>query len=359
MEPEHDFIKQVYFNYKNTIKYVYEDYKYRILFLGGVSTGKSSIINSLIGYNLDLLPKSSDHCTKIILIIQYINNQDDIALYTTKFDKHNEYSSFYFFSKENLITKGKENVKIKINELNNNAENSKEIPYFILQTPIEFLDNNIMDKAKKEEVEFIDLPGINSENEILEDEFLSNLIKYSELFLFINDKNIIQEENKVIIKKFFYIILREKIIFNLNSILFIVNQIDLIPEIKNKDILTKIMEEFSEEINNLYQEITRNDWNNYLKYSKIVQKEEKIRCTYFSSEYFKLYNKIMNNEEMIKSIIENYDTKVKTILKNLKKEYYKLLENKKDYNSSLIQNYNANLKGFLVALSKIILMTGK
>ena len=67
------------------------------MFLGGISTGKSSIINSLIGYNLDLLPKSSDHCTKIILIIQYINNQDNIALYKTKFDKHNEYSSFYFF----------------------------------------------------------------------------------------------------------------------------------------------------------------------------------------------------------------------------------------------------------------------
>ena len=119
------------------------------MFLGGISTGKSSIINSLIGYNLDLLPKSSVHCTKIILIIQYINNQDNIALYKTKFDQHNEYSSFYFFSKENLITKGKENVKIKLNELNNNAENLKEIPYYILQTPIEFLDNNIPNMSKK------------------------------------------------------------------------------------------------------------------------------------------------------------------------------------------------------------------
>ena len=353
IEPEHDFIKKIYNNYQNTIKYVYEEYKYRIMFIGGISAGKSSIINSLIGYNLDLLPKSSDHCTKIIIIIQYTNNQDNIALYKTKFDKHNEYSSFYFFSKENLITKGIENVRIKLNELNNNIEDLKEIPYYILQTPIEFLDNNISDMNKREEIEFIDLPGINSENELLENEFLSKLIKYSELFLFINDKNTIQQDNKEIIKKFFFIILNEKIIFNLNSILFIVNQIDLIPEIKNKEILNKIIEEFSKEINNLYQEITRNDWNNYLKYSKIVKKEEKIRCTFFSSHDFKSYKKRMDCEEMIKSIINEYNTKeIKVIMKKLKKDYLNIMESKKDYNPSLIKDFDKNLKKFCGILSK-------
>jgi len=353
IEPEHEFIKKIYNNYQNTVKCIYEEYKYRIMFIGGISTGKSSIINSLIGYNLDLLPKSSDHCTKIILIIQYINNQDNIALYKTKFDKHNEYSSFYFFSKEEEITKGKENVKTKLNELNNNTENLKEIPYYILQTPIEFLDNNISDKKKREEIEFIDLPGINSENELLEKEFLSKLIKYSELFLFVNDKNIVQEDNKEIIKKFFYIILSEKIIFDLNSILFIVNQIDLIPEIKNKENLNKIMEEFSIEINDLYHEITKNDWNNYLKYSKIVKKEEKIRCTYFSSHDFKLYKKRMDYEEMIKTIIKDYNTKeIKEIMRILKKDYLSILENKKEYNSNLIKDFDTNLNNFRRVLSK-------
>ena len=352
IEPEHDYIKQMYNNYQNAMRYIYEDYKYRIMLIGGVSSGKSSIINSLIGYNLDLLPKSSDHCTKIILIIQYINNEDNIALYKTKFDKHNEYSSFYFFSKENLITKGKENVKIKLNELNT-TENLKEIPYYILQTPIEFLDNNISDINKKHKIEFIDLPGINSENELLENEFLSNLIKYSELFLFINDKNIIEEENKEIIIKFFYIILTEKMTFDLNSILFVVNQIDLIPEIGNKENLNKIMEEFSEEINNLYREITRNDWNNYLKYSKILKKEEKIECTYFSSAYFKFYKKTMNYEEMIKSIIKDHDTKsIKAIMKYLKKDYLNLLENKKEYNPSLIKDFDSNIESFREVMSK-------
>ena len=101
------------------------------------------------------------------------------------------------------------------------------------------------------------MPGINTQNEILEKEFLSNLIKYSELFLFINDKNIIQEENKEIIEKFFSVILRDKSTFNLNSMLFIVNKIDLISEIKNKDSQNNVMKEFSDEINNLFQEIIK------------------------------------------------------------------------------------------------------
>jgi len=353
IEPNHEFIKKIYNNYNQTVNYIYNQYKFRIMFIGGISSGKSSIINSLIGYNLDLLPKSSDHCTKIILIIQYINTQDNIALYDTKFYKHNDYSSFYFFSKGNLITKGKENVRIKLNELNNNTENLKEIPYYILQTPIEFLDDNISDNYKKEKIEFIDSPGINSENELLENEFLSKLIKYTELFLFINDKNTIQEENKEIIKKFFLTILKEKIIFNLNSILFIVNQIDLIPEIKNKDILNKILVDFSKEINNLYQKITMNDWKNYLKYSNISEKTEKIRCTYFSSEDFKSYKERMDYEEMIKSIIKEYKIKkIKIIMKKLKKDYLNFLEIKKDYEQAEIKDFNTNLQNFKRVLYK-------
>ena len=120
--------------------------------------------------------------------------------------KHNDYSGFYYFLKEekNLYAKGIENVKKKLNELNQNSKN--EIPYFILQTPIEFLDNNIPDLKSKSQIEFVDLPGLNSDEEI-DDNFLSNLINFTEYFLFINDKNVIQEENKELIEKFFLRIL--------------------------------------------------------------------------------------------------------------------------------------------------------
>ena len=358
LEPEHEFIKNIYENFRNTKKYIEEDYKYRIALLGGISTGKSSIINSLIGYDLNLIPKSSSHCTKIILIIQYTQSQDNIALYKTQFDKHNDYSGFYYFLKEekNLYAKGIENVKKKLNELNQNSKN--EIPYFILQTPIEFLDNNIPDLKSKSQIEFVDLPGLNSDEEI-DDNFLSNLINFTEYFLFINDKNVIQEENKELIEKFFLKILSEKSAFNLNSIMFIMNQIDDMPEIKNnKKNITDIVKDFSKEINDIYKKITSSEWNNYLKYSEIVQKDQDLLCTYFSNKYYnenikkkKKYIALFNNpKELIKDFIEKYNLKVckpeemiENILVLLKKNYYKILNNKKDFNPNNFTNIDSDL----------------
>ena len=354
LEPEHEFIENMYDNFKNSLKYIYDDYKYRILFLGGRASGKTSIINSFIGYNLDLIPLSQEWFTKIILIIRYTYSLNDIALYQTSFNEHNENSSFYYFKKENLIVKGKEKIKNKLIELNKEAENMNEIRSFILETPIEFLNDYIENDYKKEQIEFIDLPGINTQNEILEKEFLSNLIKYSELFLFVNDKNIIQEENKEIIDKFFSSIIRDKSTFNLNSILFIVNKIDLISEIKNKETQNKIIQEFSDEINNLFQEVIAKNWNNYLNLRKIAKTEEKISCTFFSSQKYKTFKRRIDCEEMIISILKDYKGKnFKIILKQVKQNYSTFVENKNEImNSNQIPIDDTILKKFLAIFIK-------
>ena len=357
LEPEHEFIKNIYDNFLKAKKYILEDYKYRIAFLGGISTGKSSIINSLIGYDLNLIPKSSSHCTKIVLIIQYTQSQDNISLYKTQFDKFNDYSGFYYFLKEekNLYAKGIENVKNKLNELNKNNEN--EFPYFILQTPIEFLDNYIKDLKIKSQIEFVDLPGINTDEEI-DDNFLSNLFNFTEFFLFINDKNVIQQENKELIEKFFIRILSEKA-FNLNNIMFVMNQIDGIPEIinSNKNI-NDIVKDFSKEINDVYKQIKSFEWNSYLKFSEIIQKDQDLLCTYFSNTFYnenlkkkKKYKTLFNNpKELIREFIDKYNLKnykpeemLEKILALLKKNYFKIITNKNDFNPDIIINIDSDL----------------
>ena len=360
LEPEHEFIKNINDNFLKTKKFILEDYKYRISFLGGISTGKSSIINSLIGYDLNLIPKSSSHCTKIILIIQYTQSQDNIALYKTKFDKHNDYSKFYYFLKEekNIYAKGIENVKNKLNDLNKNNEINSSSLYYILQTPIEFLDDYIQDLKSKSQIEFIDLPGINTDEEI-DDNFISNLINYTDFFLFINDKNVIQQENKELIEKFFLRILSEKTIFNLNSIMFVMNQIDEMPEIKNKNKnINDIIKEFSKEINDIYKNITNFEWNNYLKYSEIVQKEQDFLFTYFSNKYYnenlekkKKNKKYFNNpKELIKYFIDKYHLQnykpkemIGKLLILLNKNYFKILTNNKDFNPDSFTNIDSEL----------------
>ena len=355
LEPDHDFIKQIYKDYENTVKYIKDEYKFRITFFGGISTGKSSMINSLIGYDLNLIPKSSDHCTKIILIIQYIDNFDNISVYKANFGNHNEYSLYSFFKQEEKIAEGKNEVIKKLNELNNNSNNSGEIPYYILKTPIEFLDDHIKDIKRRQKIELIDLPGLNSESEELENGFLNNLMGISDFFIFVNDKNVIQEENKEIISKFFLILLKEKVIFDLNSIMFVVNQIDLIGIQKKEDIY-KIIQDFSEEINDIYKKIVTNDWNNYIKYKKIVKNDNKLLCTYFSKTYYlenkskkKNFQKCFNYETLLNSIIIDYDLKesnnmLKGILRYLKKDYLNLLQNKKDYSIEKIEFDDSDLK---------------
>jgi N-terminal acetyltransferase B complex non-catalytic subunit len=355
IEPNHEYINKIYSNYLSVKNYIQKDYKYRISLLGGISTGKSSIINSLIGYDLDLIPKSSGDCTNIALIIHYTENKDNISLYETKFDNHNKYSNFYFFSKEKIISKGKENVKEFLKALN--EKKIDEIPYYILETPIEFLDENIQDNSRKLEIEFVDLPGIN--NQKFDSSFLSNLINFTDFFLFINDKDVIQDENKDILEDFFKNILSEKTYINLNTIMFVINQIDLIPEIKNnKKNINNIIKDFSKEINFLFKQITSNEWNNYLKFCEIC-KGENMLFSYFSNEYYnknkkrkKEMNELFNNcVELIKYMIQKYklenhktEEKIQGILKYLKKDYFNKLENKNEYNDKANLNIELDLK---------------
>ena len=77
MEPNHDYIKMIYKQFLENRDYILKYHKYKIAVFGEYSSGKSSLLNSLIG--LDLLPESSGHCTKTILIIQYTKLKKDIS----------------------------------------------------------------------------------------------------------------------------------------------------------------------------------------------------------------------------------------------------------------------------------------
>ena len=153
--------------------------------------------------------------------------------------------------------------------------------------------------------------------------------------------------------------------------MFVVNQIDLITEIKNKNNINNIMRQFSQEINDIYKKIINNDWNKQLNYSEIIQKSNGLLFSYFSNKYYrenkikyKTLNLHFNNiKELIKYIIESYslnNSKPETIIKGLskyiKKDYLNKLKNKKYYNSNeikyidsdyrnacdILQNYNIN-----------------
>ena len=199
------------------------------------------------------------------------------------------------------MAKGKDNVKKVLNELNNKKINNEildEIPYYYLYTPIEFFDVNIEDKERKSVIEFIDLPGIN--NQQYEKDFLMNIINFTDFFLFVNDKNVIDDVNKELIEEFFARLINEKssYSFDLNSIMFVVNQIDLIGEIKKQSDIDNLINDFSDEINKIFKKIVSYEWNYYIKLFKICSKNQKFLFSFFSSKTYienkKEEKKIMN-----------------------------------------------------------------
>ena len=245
------------------------------------------------------------------------------------------------------MAKGNENVKNLLNELNNKKVDNRlidEIQYYYLYTPIEFFDVNIDDKKRKSEIEFIDLPGIN--NKQYEKDFLMNIINFTDFFLFINDKNVIDDVNKELIEEFFARLINEKFSFDLNSIMFVVNQIDLMGEIKNQRDIDNVIKDFSDETNKIFKKIVSNEWNYYIKLFKICSKNQKFLFSYFSSKTYienkkeeKEINELFKHcRVLIKYLIEKYylkdadfETKIKGIIRFMEKNYFTRLSNKDNF----------------------------
>lgn len=146
-------------NYKKF--YLSKKLPFRFIFLGKYSSGKSSLINSIIGYNLNILDTKLNGCTKNAFIIKYCTDVNDISLYKGKIIK--DFKGIYIIEEGGKIKEGKEDVKKEIHELNNNNNNKSEndLNYYIIKTPIESFDNNENDKEIKYQIELIDLPGID------------------------------------------------------------------------------------------------------------------------------------------------------------------------------------------------------
>ena len=359
MDSNHEYIKKIYEKYLSEKDYILAKYKYRVVLFGEYSSGKSSLLNALIGK--DILPESSGHCTKVILIIQYVKYEKDISLYSSKFYKKNSNSLINYFIQDKLITKGEESVKNQLKVINNNSKGG--ISYYIINTPIKFLDQNFEDEKIKEKIQFFDLPGLDSLiKEYTESDF-PELMEHINLFIYTNGKNILlQNESESAIKKMLEFILDRKEDFNLDSIIFIINFYDKL-EIINKVMFEQIMQKFKDDIYKIIKKFKESDWNRYINnYSRKIDKKEKNLCFFFSQNIFqeeqrKIYEILDFNNFFTKLNQEysnyNMKKKIKEIKKYIQNNYIKKLNNqfssngiKIDLNSPL-DKYRNNLKSIL------------
>ena len=150
---------------------------------GGSSTGKSSIFNNILGY--DILPVNQGECTKRGIVIEY---GDEIALFKAKSEIKNLRleENYLMFKKIEKIVEGFNNVKEYLEILNSKyAKNTsiKNYDYFVITLPIKFFKLINLDKNLREKIKFIDLPGFNT-SKAKNNFSYENIINSISLFIF-------------------------------------------------------------------------------------------------------------------------------------------------------------------------------
>jgi hypothetical protein len=154
-EQNSNVLNQLNEEFKDLDNFLQNSSGIRFLAVGKYSTGKSSFLNNIIGYNLNLLQTSISECTKFALIIKYTKSKEDICLIEAEKVIHSQ--KVFIKEKNNgeyII--GEENIKNRITQLNN----TNELKYYILKTPIQILDEYNYDDEIKEKLEFLDFPWI-------------------------------------------------------------------------------------------------------------------------------------------------------------------------------------------------------
>ena len=109
---DNNIIEFINEEYNKLNEFIDNDNKIRIAFLGTTSTGKSTILNNLIGKKI--LPTGPGICTKKGIIIQNINSNIP-ELYKAKFEEKNE--DYYIIKEDNLICKGFEEIEKQLKEI--------------------------------------------------------------------------------------------------------------------------------------------------------------------------------------------------------------------------------------------------
>ena len=164
----------------NLISQKLEKFKYFYLpFVGMNNSGKSTIINDLIGY--ELLPIGQDATTKKGILIKYWD-RDYPKINKVKFEFN---SGKYYFTNEAFLGKGMEDVKKILKNINTNFSDKKDNFFYEVYTKIKFLDENKFSQKLKDKICFIDLPGYVTKYEFAKKEIHSQIIQCAELVIFV------------------------------------------------------------------------------------------------------------------------------------------------------------------------------
>ena len=173
--------------------------KIRIAFIGNISVGKSTVLNSIIGENI--LPTKESECTYRGVIIKY-KNIDDFLLYRTYSKSIAEgagYEKYEIFEEDNEpYCYGIENIKSYLKNKNSDYEIIDKDAFIVIQGRLKIFDFIKLDEELIKKIEFIDLPGHDRQNNVFNNKkFYEKVLKYSNSCIYINEAKTIDDEDSI------------------------------------------------------------------------------------------------------------------------------------------------------------------
>ena len=283
--------------------------------IGQYSSGKSSLLNILIGNHY--LPTSDGVCTNKGVIIEYTPDKNIAELYEIKLNLERKYFSFV---KSKKICDDKKKIEGEIDKINKEHKAIKlEDSFLLLKVHIEFFE--LLEEEFREKILLIDFPGLGvlKNKNFFSSDVLGPLINQSDSFLFFNPEVINSDENQQIIINIVERIKNRKISFSYKNCLFIMNKWDKHRASEKNYTLEQAKNDLKKifYINNL---------------EDIFQDIDMINCSAKDYEAFlKIKNLVLNFEDYLKSLkvdFENeYEDNEHEEDEDKNEEFYKYIKN--------------------------------
>ena len=362
-------LKDKYYSYSKILK---QEKFLRFLTLGGYSSGKSFLLNTII-IGQEVLPVGKEECTKIGIILRHCNSEKEMGLFLVELVKNEEDQVFYFnYDSTDPLAVSLKDIKDTLYFLNQNSVKNDKISFYLIKMPLKIFDFVKVEDELKTHLEFIDFPGLNTGYE----EALStskDLIRFTNGFFFIQGIIIKENDNKKLLNTVIDTIRNNNNNFSFKCCLFLMNKCD-----KNKIDIEDNKLEFGNLIKGILDRIGFID---RLTNDKDIKSLDEINFTKFSSFHFlrfledykninnieNFFNELFNNKEYIEKDIKI----ILELIKNeLKKKYFKIhskdikeynfdekeLSSCKSFLESYVKtnflNYNPDIETLILDISK-------
>lgn len=362
-------LKDKYYSYSKILK---QEKFLRFLTLGGYSSGKSFLLNTII-IGQEVLPVGKEECTKIGIILRHCNSEKEMGLFLVELVKNEEDQVFYFnYDSTDPLAVSLKDIKDTLYFLNQNSVKNDKISFYLIKMPLKIFDFVKVEDELKTHLEFIDFPGLNTGYE----EALStskDLIRFTNGFFFIQGIIIKENDNKKLLNTVIDTIRNNNNNFSFKCCLFLMNKCD-----KNKIDIEDNKLEFGNLIKGILDRIGFID---RLANDKDIKSLDEINFTKFSSFHFlrfledykninnieNFFNELFNNKEYIEKDIKI----ILELIKNeLKKKYFKIhskdikeynfdekeLSSCKSFLESYVKtnflNYNPDIETLILDISK-------